>query len=191
MYAGMKRTKVLRNLLIGPMMLALAVMSGGCRTAAWWLTLTNDLPLMGHRNWIVVADSAYPAQSRAGIETIYTGGNQIEVVAAVLKALDHTRHVRPVIYLDSELQYVSDQDARGISVYRDQLKRILGNRPVTSIPHEELIGKLDKAGETFRILILKTNMTLPYTSVFLQLDCGYWSAEAEQRLREAIKAAAK
>jgi len=130
-------------------------------------------------------------ESRAGIETICTGGNQIEVVAAVLKALDHTRHVRPVVYLDSELQYVSDQDARGISVYRDQLKRILGNRPVTSIPHEELIAKLDKAGETFRILILKTNMTLPYTSVFLQADCGYWSAEAEQRLREAIKAAAK
>ena len=24
------------------------------------------LPLFGHRNWIVVADSAYPAQSQAG-----------------------------------------------------------------------------------------------------------------------------
>jgi hypothetical protein len=29
-------------------------------------------------------------------------------------------------------------------------------------------------------------MTLPYTSVFLQLDCGYWSADAERRLREAM-----
>ena len=26
-------------------------------------------------------------------------------------------------------------------------------------------------------------MTIPYTSVFLQLDCKYWSADAEQRLR--------
>jgi hypothetical protein len=32
-----------------------------------------------------------------------------------------------------------------------------------------------------------TNLTLPYTSVFLELDCGYWSPEAEQRLRDAIK----
>jgi len=191
MRMGMDRTQASRKLLIGSAIVALAALCSGCHTAPWWRTLTDDLPVMGHRNWIVVADSAYPAQSRAGIETIYAGGNQIEVVAAVLKALDHTRHVRPVIYLDSELQFVPDKDARGTSVYREQLKRVLSNRTVNSIPHEELIAKLDKAGETFRILILKTDMTLPYTSVFLQLDCGYWSAEAEQRLREAIKTAGK
>ena len=43
------------------------------------------------------------------------------------------------------------------------------------------------AGATFRVLIIKTDMTLPYTSVFCELDCGYWSAAAEQRLREALK----
>jgi hypothetical protein len=32
----------------------------------------------------------------------------------------------------------------------------------------------------------KTNLTLPYTSVFLQIDCGYWSADAERRLRDAM-----
>jgi hypothetical protein len=30
-------------------------------------------------------------------------------------------------------------------------------------------------------------MTLPYTSVFLQLDCGYWNADQESRLREALE----
>ncbi|MFT6621310.1 MAG: hypothetical protein ACJASX_004228, partial [Limisphaerales bacterium] len=25
-----------------------------------------------------------------------------------------------------------------------------------------------------------------YTSVFLELDCGYWSGEKEKRLRDAI-----
>jgi hypothetical protein len=29
-------------------------------------------------------------------------------------------------------------------------------------------------------------MTIPYTSVFFELDCGYWNAAAEQRLRKAI-----
>jgi hypothetical protein len=33
-------------------------------------------------------------------------------------------------------------------------------------------------------------MTIPYTSVFFELDCGYWSAAAEQRLRKAMSAAA-
>jgi len=82
-----------------------------------------------------------------------------------------------------------DFDAPGIAAYRKELAGVLGQRPVNSLPHEEIIAKLDKAGEVFRILILETNMTLPYTSVFLELDCGYWTAEAEQRLRDAIKAA--
>jgi hypothetical protein len=32
-------------------------------------------------------------------------------------------------------------------------------------------------------------MTLPYTSVFIRLDCGYWSDEAELELRAAMEAA--
>ena len=50
--------------------------------------------------------------------------------------------------------------------------------------------KLDEAGQTFRILIIKTNMTIPYPSVFLQLNCKYWSADAEQRLRAQMPAEA-
>jgi hypothetical protein len=34
--------------------------------------------------------------------------------------------------------------------------------------------------------VLKTRMTIPYTSVFLRLDCGYWSDEQEKRLREKM-----
>ena len=40
---------------------------------AWRATLDERLPLLGHRNWIVVADAAYPWQASAGIETIDTG----------------------------------------------------------------------------------------------------------------------
>jgi len=32
--------------------------------------------------------------------------------------------------------------------------------------HEQIISRLDEAGQTFRVLIIKTDMTLPYTSVF-------------------------
>jgi L-fucose mutarotase/ribose pyranase (RbsD/FucU family) len=155
--------------------------------AAWLRRVASELPLMGHRNWIVIADSAYPAQSRAGIETIATGSDQIEVVTAVLGMLDQARHVRPIILVDSEMQYVAEESAPGITAYREALGRLLSGRAVNPIPHEELIARLDKAGETFRVLILKTTLTLPYTSVFVQLDCGYWSAGAEQKLRETIR----
>ena len=36
-------------------------------TAGWKSFLRQELPILGHRNWIVIADSAYPAQNSAGI----------------------------------------------------------------------------------------------------------------------------
>ena len=50
----------------------------------WEAVLTRRLPLLGHRNWIVVADAAYPAQSNPGIETIATGADHLQVLARVL-----------------------------------------------------------------------------------------------------------
>jgi hypothetical protein len=155
--------------------------------APWQQRVTRQLPLLGHRNWIVIADSAYPLQSRQGIETNATGAEQIEVLKYVLAALKKSPHVRPTIYLDAELPYVPENDAKGITVYRGELTRLLEGAAKRSLPHEEIIAKLDKSAETFHVLILKTNMRLPYTSVFVELDCGYWSPEAEQRLRELMK----
>lgn len=172
-------------------MLLVLVLFAGCQsgapgTAVWQQTVDERARLYGHRNWIVIADSAYPAQSREGIETLATHAGQIDVVRQVLGALDDMHHVRPIVYTDAELPHVSEKDAPGISAYRRQLTEVLGNRPVQVIPHEQIISKLDEAGATFRVLILKTDLALPYTSVFLQLDCGYWSAEAEKRLRAAL-----
>lgn len=157
------------------------------KLSAWRQRLIDELPALGHRNWIVVADAAYPTQCRPGIETIATGADQLEVVEVVVGMLDRSRHVRPIIHLDLELQHLSEELAPGIDAYRNRLGRLLAGRVVQSVPHEELIAELDKAGQVFRILILKTMLMLPYTSVFAQLDCGYWSTEAEAKLREAMK----
>ncbi len=173
--------------------LAVVLMSiiTGCRTtptpqASWQQTLKQQLPVMGHRNWIVIADAAYPAQTSPGVETIYTGGQQLDVVKAVLDELNHTKHVQPVIYLDSELEYVPEALAPGVEKYRSDLKLLLNGRQTTTLPHEQIISKLDEAGRTFHVLILKTDLTIPYTSVFLRLDCGYWGADSEQHLRDII-----
>jgi L-fucose mutarotase/ribose pyranase (RbsD/FucU family) len=160
-------------------------------TQNWRQVLAERLPLYGHRNWIVIADSAYPAQSRGGIETVVSGAEQMDVLKEVLSVLSASRHVRPIVYTDKELRFVPEGDAPGIEKYRRQLNTLLKGASVQSLPHEEIISKLDEAGQTFRVLIIKTNLTIPYTSVFLQLDCAYWGAEAEAKLRSALAAAPK
>jgi hypothetical protein len=154
--------------------------------ADWECRLTALLPLFGHRNWIVVADAAYPAQSNAGIETILANADQLQVVRTVLDAIAACKHVRANIYLDRELEFVTEKDATGVASYREQLVALLGGLELLQLPHEQIIARLDQSAQLFRILIIKTRFTIPYTSVFFELDCDYWNAEAEERLRMAI-----
>ncbi len=104
------------------------------------------------------------------------------------RAITSSTHVRANIYVDKELAFVPEIDAPGIDDYRRDLAAVVSGAQVNRIPHEQIITKLDQSAEIFRILIIKTDMTIPYTSVFFELDCGYWNADAEQRLREAIAA---
>ncbi len=157
----------------------------------WKSVLAERVPEYGHRNWIVIADSAYPAQKSEGIETIVTHADQLTVVRAVLDQLAKVKHVRPIVYLDEELNYVPESDAAGIEAYRRDLAKLLENRKPASLPHEQILAKLDRAGESFKVLVLKSDLTLPYTSVFFELDCGYWSPDAEKRLRDAMNAVHK
>jgi hypothetical protein len=154
---------------------------------AWEWELKSRLPLFGHRNWIVVADSAYPAQSKPGIETIVAGGDQVDAVRMVLENVRASVHVRANVYVDRELDFVAENDAPGIGDCRQRLLALLKGANVKQLPHDEIIAKLDECAQIFRVLILKTGLALPYTSVFFELDCGYWSAEAEQRLRDAMQ----
>ncbi|MGA2572420.1 MAG: RbsD/FucU domain-containing protein [Terracidiphilus sp.] len=155
-------------------------------TPDWELRLNALLPLFGHRNWIVVADSAYPAQSKPGIETVVSGAGHIEVAQKVLDSIAASKHLRPKIYLDHELEFVAESEAPGVSRCRDQLAALLKSVKLTTMPHEQIIDKLDQTAQIFRVLIIKTDLRIPYTSVFFELGCGYWSTDAERRLRRAI-----
>jgi hypothetical protein len=153
---------------------------------AWKKILYERLPLFGHRNWIVVADAAYPTQSSPGIETIVSGVSQQVAIKTVLAHLRASKHIRPVVHVDWELALVDEKDAPGIDSYRNWLKGALKGLSVTMTPHDEIISKLDHAARMFSILIVKSTMTIPYTSVFLELGCGYWDADAEARLRSRM-----
>jgi L-fucose mutarotase/ribose pyranase (RbsD/FucU family) len=154
----------------------------------WMADLKSKLTLFGHRNWIVVADAAYPAQAKPGIETILVGGDHIEVVRIILDAISASTHIRANVYTDLELDFVPDRDAPGASEYRSQLKSTIGDAVNEKLAHEQIIAKLDRCAQLFKIVIIKTALTIPYSSVFFELDCGYWSAEAEQRLSQTMQA---
>lgn len=166
---------------------AVFLVSGTAFSGDWKETLAQRLPEYGHRNWIIIADSAYPKQSAPGIETIYTGSSQTEVLRVVMEQVDAAKHVRPVIMLDAELDSVSEKSAPGVDAYRVAQRNLFGVRPLSVMPHEEIIRKLDESSKLFNILLLKTDMTIPYTSVFIELDCGYWSAEKEKERRASIR----
>jgi hypothetical protein len=52
---------------------------------------------------------------------------------------------------------------------------------------KKILGRISEAGKDYKILVLKTAMTMPYTSVFLQLDCKYCTSEGEQAIRQSMK----
>ena len=158
-------------------------------SSTWEDVLKDRLQLFGHRNWLVIADSAYPAQSRQGVETILADKEQLAVLAEAFAILQKSKHIKPTIYTDRELTFVSDKDAPGVTTYRRHLGDLLKGYAVRALPHEEIISRLDRVGEMFRVLLVKTRMQIPYTSIFFELECGYWNAQAEDRLRAAMVSA--
>lgn len=159
-----------------------------CNTAKhnWEDILTKNIELMGHRNWIVVADSAYPQQSNPGITTIVSDDDHITTIKKVNSLITKQSHITPTIYLDSEIDFVAEVDSPGISVFRDSLSNILIGNTSQKMVHDDIISKLDKASDLFNVIIIKTDFTIPYTTVFYYLDCKYWNNSAEQRLRKSM-----
>src|SRR5687767_13415440 len=86
----------------------------------WRRCLAELLPAYGHRNWILIADAAYPAQVGA-IEVLVTGEDHLTIVREVMAALRGARHLHPVVRLDAELQYVTDDLVPGADALRAAL----------------------------------------------------------------------
>ncbi|MBK3517081.1 RbsD/FucU domain-containing protein [Carboxylicivirga marina] len=154
---------------------------------SWKTDISETLKVFGHRNWIVIADAAYPQQSNPAIQTITIDANQLEAVEFVNQLIDEARHVDANIFVDKEMAFVPEENASGIESYRKALHQILEGENVKTLLHEDIIRELDASAKLFNVLIIKTDLAIPYTSVFFQLECGYWNGEAEKELRNTIK----
>lgn len=109
----------------------------------WKTTLSNNLNLLGHRNWIVVTDMAYPLQSNPGVTTLFANEDFAKVVERTLRMIEEAPHVRAHIYVDEEQHAMSDRLCDGWSAYQHSLADAVGNNEINYLPHEELIHRLD------------------------------------------------
>jgi len=168
---------------------SLAQTPASAPSSDWKAVVQSRLPLYGHRNWIVVADSAFPVYAAPGIETIVVNEDLPSVLKYVAGAISSSRHVRATVFLDQELQWIDEHDYPGVSELRRQITAPFPKDQISSIPHSEVMTRIDEAGKTFRILFIKTTAMIPYTSVYMRLDCGYMSDEVERKIRTAMAAA--
>jgi hypothetical protein len=149
----------------------------------WQCQFAEHLPRLGHRNWIIVADSAYPQQSAPGVTVLIAEAPLDETLRHVLTAIHESGHVTPRVLLDRELGFLTDELCPGVSALRASILFETGELPTSEGAHEMILEKLNMEGANYSMLVIKTNSTIPYTSVFLQLDCGYWDKDREAILR--------
>jgi hypothetical protein len=155
-------------------------------TNNWKKVLAEEIPLLGHRNWILVVDKAFPAQNAPGIHVVNTGEELLPVLKYALEQISQSTHVKPIVYTDNELSFITPELESGIEPFKKSLQEVLQGADTQTILHDSVFTKIDEASKLFKILVLKTEGTIAYSSVFLNLDCKYWTGEKENALRQAM-----
>lgn len=145
------------------------------------------LPALGHRNWVVVADAAFPQQTALGIKTLVSGEELPEALAFVWEKFRAAPHIHPEVIFDSELFALDELDVVGVTALRHKISHAIDGELGEKIWHEDLLKLLSETAQLYTILVIKTNSCIPYSSVFMRLNCGYWSQEREEQFREKLK----
>lgn len=188
--SAMKRLKILLFLLTLPLFILNCSQPSGnsdeSKMGEWRNEFNKELSLFGHRNWILIVDKAFPAQTATGIITIDTGEDLLDVLTYALQQIESSTHVKPVVYKDKELDFIGQEQVKDIDSFRKTLDETIGKYTPQVMLHDSVFVKIDEASKLFKVLVLKTNEIIPYSSVFIELDCKYWSGEYEKILRNIM-----
>ena len=153
----------------------------------WRGAVDRQAAQLGYRNWIVIAEASFPAHSRPGVHQVPAPVGVPEALDYVLHALEQTEDLHPQIYVTRELRSVENDYAPGIDELRKRLKSSLHGHETTELDQQSLLTLMEDANRSFDVLVIRTQSALPYSSVFLELQPGYWDADSEARLRERIE----
>jgi len=182
----------LNSFLVFIQIAVLAILLSSCqfnttKSVGWQDEFQQKLPLLGHRNWVLVVDKAFPLQSAQGMTVINTGEQLPVVLQEVMGSISKSMHVKPIVFTDLELNFVTEDLSPGVDSLKKSISNSLKGYEINTLLHNDVFAKLDSASTLFEVLVLKTESTIPYSSVFIQLDCKYWSAKKEQRLRSKMQ----
>ncbi|MBT7957912.1 MAG: hypothetical protein HN759_01140 [Akkermansiaceae bacterium] len=153
----------------------------------WKKTIRSELTYLGARNWVVVAEAAFPVQSRRGIRVIYIDAEIPDLVDGIEQVIEEKHHVKPRIYVTAEISKVEYDYAPGVKYYRKELESALHGREALALNNNMLMRMLRDTSKTYRLLIIKSRTALPYSSVFMELGSGYWDEESESHLRDMME----
>ncbi|SFU51917.1 hypothetical protein SAMN05216364_10202 [Porphyromonadaceae bacterium KHP3R9] len=92
-------------------------------TTTWQEQLEQSMALLGHRNWIVVTDMAYPLQARNGITTLFAEEPYMEVLSHVSDLIDSSPHLYAHVCLDRELSDLNESLCPGIENFRKEHRK--------------------------------------------------------------------
>ena len=98
--------------------------------------------------------------------------------------IDSLGHIRPRIYLTREVDELSETYAPGIENHRANLSKYLNERTTQSLSARSLESLLRSSKNGNRVLVVKSQTSLPYTSIYIELESGYWDGESETALRK-------
>jgi D-ribose pyranose/furanose isomerase RbsD len=175
----------------GAVAFGMALVSFGCAgmqdSHSWRAAVNRQSGQLGYRNWIVIAEASFPAHNRPGLRQVTASVGVPEALDYVLNALEQTQNVRPQIYLTREMRSVENDFAPGIDELRKQVKESLHGHETTELDQQSLITLMEDANRSFDVLIIRTTTALPYSSVFIELQPGYWDVDSETRLRDRIE----
>ncbi len=149
--------------------------------------IAPNLLQLGARNWVVVADPACPLPAGTGIVSITVPANTIDSFREVLDLLEIEGAVVPRIWISHELSAVSEERAPGITEHRENLEKLLLGRFHYAVNSRVIDMQLNQAAKDFRILYIRTSTRLPYSSIAIELDSGYWNSDAETELQERLQ----
>ena len=170
---------------------------GGCgsgpdQTPPLWAGIVErEVDALGIQSWIIVAESSFPVVSGLGVRTLVLDGEIPQIVDCIVNHLAKSETVTPSFNTALELSFVSNDRVPGIDYLREQHNEALHEHQVRQMDNRSLTLLAHSDASKYAIMVLKSKTALPSSSVFIELDSGYWDRESEDRLRQEMKAAEK
>ena len=148
--------------------------------------IAPQLLQLGARNWVVIADPTYPIPAGAGAYTMAVQSGAADTFREVLDLLETQASLTPRIWVCNEMEVLTDSLAPGITQYKHEIDPLLSGRFCYRLDEKIISAQLADASQKYRILYIKTRTQLPYSTIAIELDSGYWDPDAEAEVRKRM-----